>query len=65
MEMTEQERNQFTDAAIELLLLKDGDRDHMNHSAITCEQSMAIVDLLRAWKRSGMNLGEILKHASA
>jgi len=35
------------DAAIELLIRKDGDRDHMNHSNITCEQSMAIVALLR------------------
>lgn len=29
--MIEQERNQLTDAAIDLLLSKDGDRDHMNH----------------------------------
>jgi len=62
--MTEQERNQATDAAIELLLLKDGDRDHMNHSDITCEQSMALVELLRSWRRSGANLGEILRAAS-
>lgn len=61
--MQEQERNQITDAAIELLLLKDGDRDHMNHSDITCEQSMAIVELLRSWRRAGANLGEILAHA--
>ena len=61
--MHEQERNQLTDAAIELLLLKDGDRDHMNHSDLTCEQSMAIVQLLRSWRRSAANLGEIL-HAA-
>jgi len=59
--MNEQERNQLTDAAIQLLLSKDGDRDHMNHSDITCEQSIAIVELLRSWRRSGANLGEILK----
>lgn len=35
------------DTSINLLLLKDGDRDHMNHSAINCEQSMAIVEVLR------------------
>ena len=26
----------------------DGDRDHMNHSDLTCQQSMAIVQLMRA-----------------
>lgn len=63
--MHEQERNQLTDAAIDLLLLKDGDRDHMNHSDLTCEQSMAILKLLISWRRSGANLGEILHNASA
>jgi hypothetical protein len=63
--MQEQERNQLTDTAIKLLLLKDGDRDHMNHSNITCEQSMAIVELLRSWRRSCANLGEIIHSASA
>ena len=59
--MNEQERNQLTDAAIQLLLSNDGDRDHMNHSNITCEQSMAIVRVLQSWRRSSANLGEILK----
>jgi len=59
------QRNQLTDAAIELLLLKDGDRDHMNHSDLTCEQSMAIVELLRSWRRSGASLGEILHNATS
>lgn len=58
--MTEQERLETTNAAIDLLLLRDGDRDHMNHSDITCEQSMAIVELLRSWKRSAATLGDIL-----
>lgn len=65
MNLNEQERNALTDAAIDLILRKDGNRDHMNNSYITCEQSMAIVELLRSWRRSGANLGEILKHAAA
>lgn len=35
------------DQAITIMLHADGDRDHMNHSNLTCEQSMAIVELLR------------------
>ena len=35
------------DAAIRLMLLKDGDRDHMNPSALTVEQSMMICNLLK------------------
>jgi hypothetical protein len=35
---------------IELIVRKDGDRDHMNHSELTCEQTMAIVELLRRVK---------------
>lgn len=65
--MNEKDRVAFTDSAIELLLKKDGDRDHMNHSDITCEQSMAIVELLREWKRSvspPATFGEILAHAT-
>jgi hypothetical protein len=38
------------DKAITMLLRADGDRDHMNHSDITCEQSMAIVEILRMSK---------------
>jgi hypothetical protein len=65
--MDEIERIAFTNEAIDLLLKKDGDRDHMNHSDITCQQSMAIVEVLRAWKKSvygEMNDGEILAHAT-
>ncbi len=35
------------DAAIHLMLLKDGDRDHMNGSYLNVEQSMEICILLR------------------
>lgn len=35
-------------AAIHLMLLKDGDRDHDNSSALNVEQSMAICTLLRS-----------------
>jgi hypothetical protein len=66
--MDERERLELTDAAIELLLQKDGDRDHMNRSDITCEQSMALVELLRMWRYSCVippaTLGEILAHAT-
>ena len=40
------------DRAITILLRADGDRDHMNHSDITCEQSMGIVEILRMCKAS-------------
>ncbi len=35
------------DEAIHLMLLKDGDRDHMNGSDLNVEQSMAICILLQ------------------
>lgn len=38
------------DKAITMLLKADGDRDHMTHSDITCEQSMAVVEILRMCK---------------
>jgi hypothetical protein len=38
---------QLLNEAIHLLTLKDGDRDHMNSSALTVEQSMDICALLR------------------
>ena len=38
---------QLLNEAIHLLVLKDGDRDHMNPSALTVEQSMDICALLR------------------
>lgn len=38
---------ELLDAAIHLLALKDGDRDHMNSSALTVEQTMDICALLR------------------
>ena len=66
--MNERELVDLTYSTIDFLLEKDGDRDHMNHSNITCEQSMAVVELLREWMRTvprkSSNLGEILQHAS-
>jgi hypothetical protein len=66
--MTESERVALTYSTVEFLLEKDGDRDHMNHSNITCEQSMGIVELLREWMRSvpkrPADLGEMLAHAN-
>lgn len=63
--MNESERVALTYSTIDFLLEKDGDRDHMNHSNITCEQSMAVVELLREWMRSvpkrPADLGEILQ----
>jgi len=38
------------DKIVTMLIRADGDRDHMNHSDITCEQSMAIVEVLRMCK---------------
>lgn len=64
--MDERERVALTYSTVDFLLEKDGDRDHMNHSNITCEQSMAVVELLREWLRSvpkrPADLGEILQH---
>ena len=34
--------------AARLALANDGDRDHMNHSNLKCEQTMAFVRLMRA-----------------
>jgi len=65
--MNEDERVALTYSTIEMLMSKDGGRDHMYHSNITCEQSMALVELLRAWTSSVPKraaLGEILQHAS-
>lgn len=46
-----------TETVIGMLLRADGDRDHMNRSDITCEQSMAIAALLREWcDRTGLSL---------
>ena len=42
---------ELLDEAIHLMLLKDGDRDHMNSSALTVEQSMDICALLRDVRR--------------
>jgi hypothetical protein len=39
-----------TDVAIDVLLKADGDRDQTSHSDISCEESMAIVELLRTLK---------------
>jgi hypothetical protein len=38
------------DNAVQLMLQKDGDRDHMNRSDLNCEQSMAICGLLKVCK---------------
>lgn len=66
--MTESDRVVLTYSTVDFLLEKDGDRDHMNHSNLTCEQSMAVVDLLREWLRSVpkrlADLGEILQHVN-
>jgi len=35
------------DWSIRTMLLADGDRDHMNSSAMTCNQSMVVCSLLR------------------
>jgi hypothetical protein len=66
--MAESELVALTYSTIDFLLEKDGDRDHMNHSNITCEQSIAVVELFREWLRSvpkrPSDLGEILRRAS-
>lgn len=63
--MNESERVALTYSTVDFLLEKDGDRDHMTHSNITCEQSMAVVELLREWMRSvpkkPADLGEIVR----
>lgn len=38
------------DYAVQLMLEKDGDRDHMNRSDLNCEQSMAICGILKVCK---------------
>lgn len=35
------------DWSIKTLMLADGDRDHMNGSALNCNQSMVVCSLLR------------------
>ena len=47
------------DLAIDLILRKDGDRDHMNHSDLTCLQSMAVVDILRACRGILQDISEL------
>ena len=39
------------DATADRIMLVDGDRDHMNQSRLTCEQTQSLANFLRALAR--------------
>lgn len=57
--------DQVFDACVTMILRADGDRDHMNPSALNCNQSMVILATMRKLQKDRTALTEIAAELSA